>query len=298
PKLLEYREVFKLKSTYIEPLLNYASHNKNSRIFTSFLQSGTATGRLSSKNPNLQNIPVRSELGRKIREGFVSEEGFKLVSLDYSQIELRLLAHFSQDRVMMDAFFDDKDIHYETAKKIFGEDKAKSKRDVAKSINFGLIYGMGARKLGETLKIPQKEAKEYIDSYFASFPTIKTFLGRLEDEILQNGYSQTLLKRRRFFDFHGVAEYMKGAFLREGVNTLFQGSAADIIKLSMNRIDPLTSSKCQMLLQIHDELIFEVEDSETKHFGEELKEIMENIYKLNIPLKCELNIGENWGELK
>jgi len=296
PKILEYRESFKLKSTYIDPLLEYAKKDRENRIYTSFLQSGTATGRLSSKNPNLQNIPVRTELGRKIRQGFVAKKGYKLISLDYSQIELRLLAHFSGDSLLREAFFEGKDIHLETAKRIFGEDVAKERRDIAKTINFGLIYGMGARKLSETLKISQNEAKEYIDSYFASFPTVKGYLASLEDSILRDGYSTTLLGRKRRFDFSGAADYVRLGFLREGVNSVFQGSAADIIKLSMNKID--REFGVDMLLQIHDELIFECKEEEASARGAELKSAMENIYKLEVPLKCGLYIGDNWGELK
>lgn len=296
PKILEYRESFKLKSTYIDPLIEYAKKDRESRIYTSFLQTGTATGRLSSKNPNLQNIPVRTEIGRKIRQGFVAKKGYKLISLDYSQIELRLLAHFSGDALLRGAFFEDKDIHLETAKRIFGEESAKERRDIAKTINFGLIYGMGARKLSETLKISQNEAKEYIDSYFASFPTVKGYLASLEDSISQEGFSTTLLGRKRRFDFSGAADYVRLAFLREGVNSVFQGSAADIIKLSMNKID--REFDIDLLLQIHDELIFECEEERADSTGAELKGVMENIYKLEVPLKCGLYIGDNWGELK
>ena len=156
PKILEYREAFKLHSTYIEPLMDLGKQDDDNKIFTSFLQTGTATGRLSSRNPNLQNIPVRSEAGRAIREGFVASPGYKLVGIDYSQIELRLLAHYSKDPALLEAFREDKDIHLQTAIKIFGEEQAKEKRNVAKSINFGLLYGMGSRKLGEQLGIPAK----------------------------------------------------------------------------------------------------------------------------------------------
>ncbi len=299
PVLLEYRELFKLKSTYIEPLLKLSALNQSHRIYTSFLQTGTATGRLSSKNPNLQNIPVKTELGRRIRRGFVAREGFKLLSLDYSQIELRLLAHFSQDAALLRAFRDDKDIHMETSIKIFGEEEAREKRNIAKSINFGLIYGMGARKLGETLHIPQNTAKSYIESYFRSFPTVKDFIASTEESILKNGYIETLLGRRRYFSFQGAAEYQKAGYLREGVNTLFQGSAADLIKLSMIRIDALLKNhKSKMLLQVHDELIFEISEDELAHLPQELQNIMEIIHPLSVPLVCGASIGDNWGELK
>jgi DNA polymerase-1 len=297
--ILDYRESYKLRSTYIEPLLKLASFDKNQRIYTSFLQTGTATGRLSSKNPNLQNIPVRTELGREIRKAFIAKEGYKLVSFDYSQIELRLLAHFSKDIVLVEAFKEDKDIHLETAMKIFGEENAKEKRAIAKSINFGLLYGMGSRKLADTLGITSKEAKGYIKSYFASFPTVKSYLESIVEFSKEKGFVETLLKRKRYFNYDLANSFLKASFEREAINTLFQGSAADIIKLSMNRLHKdLKQGQNKMLLQIHDELIFEVREEEIEEFCKATKEIMENIYKLEIPLKCSKSIGDNWGELK
>lgn len=297
PKILEYRELFKLFSTYIEPLIEHAKLNASHKIYTSFMQTGTSTGRLSSKNPNLQNIPVKTTQGRRIRQGFIAQENHLLVSLDYSQIELRLLAHFSQDKAMIEAFCNNADIHLETAKKIFGEAKAQEKRAVAKSINFGLIYGMGPKKLSETLKISYQEAKSYIQNYFESFPTVKDFLKAQEDFILENGYSLTLLGRMRKFDFHGIQEYQKAAFLREGINAIFQGSAADIIKLAMVQImqEKLES---KLLLQVHDELIFEAPKHCVENEAEKITEIMENITALRVPLRCSVSIGENWGALK
>ncbi len=299
PKLLEYREVYKLRSTYIKPLLQLSFKNPKSRIHTSFLQTGTATGRLSSKNPNLQNIPVRTEVGRRIREGFVAKEGYKLIGIDYSQIELRLLAHYCEDLALVSAFNSDKDIHLETAIKIFGEDEAKERRNIAKSINFGLLYGMGARKLSQTIGVTPKEAKSYIDSYFASFPTVKNYLESIQKSAKEDGYVKTLLGRKRFFDYENANAFVKASFQRESVNTLFQGSAADLIKLSMNKLQmEMNTNKGKMLLQIHDELIFEVKEEHTQEFAQQAKNIMENIYKLKIPLKCSVSIGNNWGELK
>jgi len=298
-KILEYREVYKLKSTYIEPLIKLSTLNSESKIFTSFIQSGTATGRLSSKNPNLQNIPVRSEMGRKIREGFVSKDGYSLLSVDYSQIELRLLAHFSLDQTLLEAFNNDEDIHLQTAIKIFGVDEAKSKRSVAKTINFGLLYGMGNRKLAEALKISQKEAKEYIDSYFNSFASVKEYMQLVRDRAREDGYVATLLGRKRFFDYSKATAFMASNYDRESVNTLFQGSAADLIKMSMNRLnDTLDKSYANMLLQIHDELIIEVRDDKIDDVAKSVVEIMEHIYKLNVKLKTTVSIGKNWGELK
>ena len=300
PKILEYREAFKLHSTYIEPLLELGEQNSDSKIHTSFLQTGTATGRLSSKNPNLQNIPVRTEAGRQIREAFIAQDGYKLIGIDYSQIELRLLAHYSKDPSLLDAFINDKDIHMQTAIKIFGEEDAQNKRGVAKSINFGLLYGMGARKLGEQLGIPAKEAKEYIDSYFKSFDTVKDFLQSIQDDAMQNGYVKTLTGRKRRFDFESATGMMKATYLRESVNTVFQGSASDLIKLAMNKIDTKykNSEDVRMLLQIHDELIFEVKEDMVDSISEKLIYIMENIFTLEVPLKVSVSIGDNWSELK
>ncbi|QDF28921.1 DNA polymerase I [Halarcobacter anaerophilus] len=300
PLLLDYRESFKLQSTYIEPLLELGLKNEENRIYTSFLQTGTATGRLSSKNPNLQNIPVRSKAGAEIRSAFIPKEGYKLVGIDYSQIELRLLAHYSQDEALVEAFKEGKDIHRQTAVKIFGEELADSKRSIAKSINFGLLYGMGSRKLGDTLGIPAKEAKQYIDAYFENFVSVKEYLKSIENKALENGFVETLLGRRRVFDFDSANAMMKAAFLRESVNTLFQGSAADLIKLAMLEIYKRfkNSSEVKMLLQIHDELIFEVKEEKADKITEEIAEVMENIYKLKVPLKVSKSIGMSWQELK
>jgi len=299
--LLEYREVYKLYSTYIEPLLKLSREDKDSRIHTSFVQTGTATGRLSSKNPNLQNIPARSALGLKIREAFVADEGKKLIGIDYSQIELRLLAHFSQDAVLVDAFKSDKDIHLQTAIALFGEEEAPNKRAVAKTVNFGLLYGMGQKKLSETLGITTKEAKAIIERYFESFPTVKTYFRSIVDNSKENGFIETLLQRRRYFDYENASPMFRAAYDRESVNSVFQGSASDLIKLSMNKIAKVIKDEklnAKMLLQIHDELIFEVDEDEAQMLGSKFQNIMEDIFILNIPLKASMNIGNNWGELK
>ncbi|ABB44522.1 DNA polymerase A [Sulfurimonas denitrificans DSM 1251] len=301
PYLLEYREVYKLYSTYIEPLLKLSQQDKESRIHTSFVQTGTTTGRLSSKNPNLQNIPTRTALGTKIREAFVAPEGKKLIGIDYSQIELRLLAHFTQDRVLVEAFMQDKDIHMQTAIALFGEEDAPLKRNVAKTVNFGLLYGMGQKKLSETLKITTAEAKEIIERYFSSFPSVKSYFRSIVDFSKEAGYVETLLKRRRYFDYESASPMFRAAYEREAVNSIFQGSASDIIKLSMNKIHKLIEDEklnAKMLLQIHDELIFEVDTSEAEILGEKFKNIMQNIMPLNIPLKASMKIGDKWSELK
>lgn len=300
PLILKYREAFKLQSTYIEPLLELGLKDKNSKIYTSFLHTGTATGRLSSKNPNLQNIPVRSEAGAQIRKAFIPQDGYKLVGIDYSQIELRLLAHFSEDEALVDAFNTNKDIHRQTAVKIFGEEQADEKRSIAKSINFGLLYGMGSKKLGDTLGIPAKEAKTYIEAYFENFVNVKDYLKSIEESSVINGYVKTLLNRKRIFDYDSANGMQKAAYLRESVNTLFQGSAADLIKLSMIEIFKKykNNEDIRMLLQIHDELIFEIKESEVEKITEDLVEIMEKVSKLKIPLKVSKSLGASWQDLK
>jgi DNA polymerase I len=299
--ILEYREVHKLYSTYIEPLLKLSKESENSRVHTSFIQTGTATGRLSSKNPNLQNIPVRSDLGVRIRRAFVAPEGKKLIGIDYSQIELRLLAHFSEDEVLVRAFNEDQDIHLATAIVLFGKEEAKSKRNIAKTVNLGLLYGMGQKKLSDTLSISTKEAKEIITKYFENFSSVKNYFASIVEDSKEQGYVETMLRRRRYFDYAKATPMLRAAYERESVNTKFQGSVSDLIKLSMNKIDEVIQEEklaAKMLLQIHDELIFEVDEDVAQQLGMRFKDIMENIYELKIPLKTSLNIGDNWGELK
>ena len=299
--ILQYREMHKLYSTYIEPLLKLAESSEDRRIHTSFVQTGTATGRLSSKNPNLQNIPTRTEMGVRIREAFVAPEGKLLIGIDYSQIELRLLAHFSGDPVLVDAFRHDKDIHRQTAVALFGEAEADAKRPVAKTVNFGLLYGMGQKKLSDTLGIPTKEAKAIIDRYFETFPTVKAYFRSIVESAKERGYVETLLGRRRYFDFEKATPMLKAAYERESVNTVFQGSAADLIKMSMNRIDRLIRDEklpARMLLQIHDELIFEADADAAGAVGARFKAIMEEVARLHIPLKASIHSGTHWGTLK
>ena len=300
-KILTYRENQKMLSTYVNPLLKLAKKDPRSRIYTSFVQTGTATGRLSSKDPNLQNIPVRSALGRSVREAFVAKEGYKLVSIDYSQIELRLLAHFSGDKALMEAFEKGEDIHMTTAVKLFGEAEARAKRNFAKSINFGLLYGMGSRKLSDELGVTTAEAKEIIQNYFATFPTVKNFLEGIQEAVKEQGYVETILGRRRIFDYESANGMQKAAFMRESVNTVFQGSAADLIKLSMLDIDRMIIEEhldASMLLQIHDELIFEIAEEKSSEISQRFVHTMENIFELKVPLECSVSIGESWGELK
>ena len=301
PKILEYREYQKILSTYVEPLLKLSQADENSRIYTSFGQTGTATGRLSSRDPNLQNIPVRSALGRSVREAFVAKEGYKLVSIDYSQIELRLLAHFSQDKALLDAFKNGVDIHLATSTILFGEEDAQKKRNFAKSVNFGLLYGMGPKKLSDEIGISSSEAKDIIANYFASFPTVKNFLEGIQERMKIDGYVETILKRRRIFDYESANGMQKAAYQRESVNTVFQGSAADLMKLSMNEIDSMIREEnldAFMLLQIHDELIFEIKEEKVEEITKRFVHTMENVLELEVPLECSVSIGDSWGELK
>ncbi|GAA9252924.1 DNA polymerase I [Helicobacter pylori] len=298
--ILEYRELNKLFNTYTTPLLRLK--DKDDKIHTTFIQTGTATGRLSSHSPNLQNIPVRSPKGLLIRKGFIaSSKEYCLLGVDYSQIELRLLAHFSQDKDLMDAFLKGRDIHLETSKALFGEELAKEKRSIAKSINFGLVYGMGSKKLSETLNIPLNEAKSYIEAYFKRFPSIKDYLNRMKEEILKTSKAFTLLGRYRVFDFTGANDYVKGNYLREGVNAIFQGSASDLLKLGMLKVSERfkNNPSVRLLLQVHDELIFEIEEKNAPELQQEIQRILnDEVYPLRVPLETSAFMAKRWNELK
>ncbi|WP_187949540.1 DNA polymerase I [Helicobacter pylori] len=298
--ILEYRELNKLFNTYTTPLLRLK--DKDDKIHTTFIQTGTATGRLSSHSPNLQNIPVRSPKGLLIRKGFIaSSKEYCLLGVDYSQIELRLLAHFSQDKDLMEAFLKGRDIHLETSKALFGGDLAKEKRSIAKSINFGLVYGMGSKKLSETLNIPLNEAKSYIEAYFKRFPSIKDYLNGMREEILKTSKAFTLLGRYRVFDFTGANDYVKGNYLREGVNAIFQGSASDLLKLGMLKVSERfkNNPSVRLLLQVHDELIFEIEEKNAPELQQEIQRILnDEVYPLRVPLETSAFIAKRWNELK
>ncbi len=300
PLILEYRELNKLFNTYTTPLLRLK--DKDDKIHTTFIQTGTATGRLSSHSPNLQNIPVRSPKGLLIRKGFIaSSKEYCLLGVDYSQIELRLLAHFSQDKDLMEAFLKGRDIHLETSKALFGGDLAKEKRSIAKSINFGLVYGMGSKKLSETLNIPLNEAKSYIEAYFKRFPSIKDYLNGMKEEILKTSKAFTLLGRYRVFDFTGANDYIKGNYLREGVNAIFQGSASDLLKLGMLKVSERfkNNPSVRLLLQVHDELIFEIEEKNAPELQQEIQRILnDEVYPLRVPLETSAFIAKRWNELK
>jgi len=296
-KILSYRELAKLYFTYCEPLLKLALKDKNSRIYSSFLQTGTATGRLSSKDPNLQNIPAHGQYAKDYKTCFVANEGFSFVSLDYSQIELRMLAHFSEDEKLLEAFKNNEDIHARTAIMIFGESNFQT-RSIAKSINFGLIYGMGYKTLSANLKIPATLAKEYIQKYFENFTSIKSFFEKVKNEARAQGFIKTLSGRKRYFDFDNAKAVQIAMYERESINSILQGSAADIIKLAMLEISKDLNEEKRLILQIHDELIFEVRDNLCENFVKRASDIMENIVKLKVSLKTSSSIAKNWGGLK
>jgi DNA polymerase-1 len=303
--LLEYRTYTKLKTTYVDALPQIVN-KKSGRIHTSFNQTVTTTGRLSSSDPNLQNIPIRDELGRRIRGAFVAEDGFTLVSADYSQIELRLFAHLSKDNAMQKAFGEGADIHSITASVILGKpiaDITQDDRRLAKTINYGISYGMGPFKLSRDLGITMDEARNFIDNYFSKFPGMRQFMQEVIESACQNGEVRTMFGRRRPVPellgkkFRGLTSLNHAE--RFSINTVVQGSAADIMKLAMIEIHktlPDNFSSARMILQIHDELLFEVPDNETDKFTAFVRDKMENVVKLDVKLIVDTGMGKNWSE--
>jgi DNA polymerase I len=301
--ILDYRQIAKLKSTYVDSLPKLIDP-RTGRIHTSFNQTVAATGRLSSTEPNLQNIPVRTELGRKIRSAFVPEENHLLLSADYSQIELRLLAHFSKDPVLMEAFQRGEDIHARTAQEIFGVPRlmqTEEHRRQAKAINFGIVYGLSAFGLARQLGISNSEAKNYIDAYFARYRGVKQFIDRTIAETRESGEVRTLFGRlRRIPDINSKNPNLRGFSERTAVNTPLQGTAADLIKLAMIQLDrKLAAEKAQakMILQVHDELVFEVPEGDLAALRKLVKQEMEHVYRLQVPLIVEISVGQNWRDL-
>jgi DNA polymerase-1 len=302
-KILDYRTLTKLKSTYIDALptlINPAT----GRIHTSLNQTVTATGRLSSSEPNLQNIPIRSEVGREIRRAFIpSAKNKVLMSADYSQIELRILAHLSGDEVLCSAFRDGTDIHDQTSAKIFGvpiEDVTGDMRRKAKVANYGILYGISASKLAADIGIKQEEAQHFIGHYFEVFPRIKEYIDSTLEEARRNGYVATIMKRRRYIpDIKSANIGVRRFAERTAINTPIQGSAADLIKLAMieidKRIDQL-GCDCIMILQVHDELIFETRSNEAATIAPIIKEMMETAYPMNVPIVTDVRVGQNWLE--
>ena len=300
-KILEWRSLTKLISTYVDALPKYINP-VTGRIHTHFNQGITATGRLSSTNPNLQNIPIRTPWGREIRKAFVAEEGHKLLSADYSQIELRLIASFSRDPEMLKAFAQDEDIHRATAAKVFGiplEEVTKEQRSHAKSVNYGIIYGLSAHGLSQQTGLSRTESKKLIDTYFDTYPTLKDYIKQQVDKAREQGYVETIFKRRRYLkDIHSRNAVVRSAAERNAVNAPLQGSAADIIKKAMINIHKKLSGKYQtrMLLQVHDELVFEVPEPELEAVSQLIKSEMENVVELPVPLIVDIGVGDNWYE--
>jgi len=301
--VIEFRHLAKLKSNYVDalPLLV----DRESRVHTTFNAAATATGRLSSVNPNLQNIPIRTELGREIRAAFVAAPGFRLLSADYSQIELRLMAHFSQDPLLVDAYQHDRDIHTLTASEVFGvpaEGMDKHVRARAKAVNFGIVYGISAFGLSAQLGIPQAEAKVYIERYFERYQGVRGFIDKTIEETRKTGSVRTLFGRMRPIpDIESRNANQRGFAERTAVNTPLQGTAADLIKLAMIVIDrKLIEEKLRtrMVLQVHDELLFEVPADETQVVTSMVKEAMENVVQLHVPIVADLAFGDNWRDVK
>ncbi len=301
-KIEEYREIFKLKTTYLDPLPELT--DEKSRIHTTFNQAVTATGRLSSSEPNLQNIPIRTDLGQLIRTAFEAERGFRLVSADYSQIELRIAAHLSGDVKMITTFLEGEDIHTATAARINKIDLNKvtdKMRRAAKALNFGIIYGMSTFGFSQAAGVEQEEAKEFIRKYFENYSQVAQFLEEVKAFTREHGYVETELGRRRYIPEINSSNFqLRSQAERMAINMPIQGLAADIIKLAMIKTDDLIRKKyfkAKMVLQIHDELLFEVSERDEEKFAVELKSTMENVYELSVPLIVEVKTGDNWGEI-
>jgi DNA polymerase I len=300
-KIEEYRELFKLKTTYLDTLPNMT--DKNSRLHTTFNQAVTTTGRLSSSDPNLQNIPIRTELGQVIRTAFEAKVGHRLVSADYSQIELRIAAHLSGDVRMITTFLSGEDIHTATAarvNKIDLEKVTKKMRSAAKALNFGIIYGMSTFGFAQSAGVDHEEAREFIRKYFANYPQVAQFLDEVKISAREKGFVETEMGRRRYIpEINSTNAMLRNQADRMAVNMPIQGLAADIIKLAMIAADSLIREKypdVKMVLQIHDELLFEVPEKQAEKFAKDIKAEMESVYKLSVPLIADVKIGDNWGE--
>ena len=303
PLIIEYRQTMKLKSTYVDGLK--ATIKEDSRIHTTFMQTVTSTGRLSSVEPNLQNIPIRLELGSKIRTFFTAPQNKKIVDADYSQIELRVLSHISKDKVMQQAFIDGIDVHKVTASQVFGvnvEDVTKQMRSKAKAVNFGIVYGISEFGLAKNVGTSWKEAKEYINTYFEKYKGIHEFMQNIVKEAKENGYVTTLFNRRRYIpELKNKNKNIVQFGERVAMNTPIQGSAADIIKIAMNKLYKVLKEnnlKSKLVMQVHDELIVETYDDEIEKVKSLMKEAMENVVKLDIPLDVDLNVGNSWYDAK
>jgi DNA polymerase-1 len=303
--ILEYRELSKLKSTYLDALPTQINP-QTGRVHTSYNQTGSVTGRLASSDPNLQNIPIRTDIGRQVRQAFIAAPGNVLLSVDYSQVELRIVAHMAQDKAMLDAFRADEDIHAATAAAIYGIELAqvnKEQRRHAKAINFGLIYGMSPFGLTRTTDLTLAEAEEFVKAYFRQFPGIQSYLANIKNQAAEIGYVETLLGRRRYFPGLKTQsnQNIRGREEREAINAPIQGTAADILKIAMLKIPSAllhAGLSASMLLQVHDELVFECPVKELTEVASLVQHEMENAFIISIPLKTEARFGKNWGELQ
>lgn len=303
PMILEYRQLRKLKSTYVDPLPTLCD-KIDGRIHTNFMQTVTATGRLSSNNPNLQNIPVRTAKGREIRRAFVARSAdFQLMAVDYSQIELRIIAALAEDQNMIEAFKNGHDIHAATAAKVFHttiSEVTREQRSAAKAVNFGIIYGQSAFGLAQNLQISRTEAKQIIDAYFEQYPSIRSYMDKVIAQAREHGYVETIMKRRRYLpDIHSANAVVRGFAERNAINAPIQGSAADIIKMAMVAVHEAMSKanlKSKMILQVHDELVFDVHHDEKEQLQKLVKEAMESAVQLTVPMEVEMKLAPNWLE--
>jgi len=301
-EILTYRTLAKLKSTYVDAL-PLMINPRTGRLHTSLNQTVTATGRLSSSEPNLQNIPIRTDVGREIRGAFIAEEGASLLSADYSQVELRVLAHMSGDPALIRTFLENEDVHTRTASEIFGlspDEITPEMRRKAKAVNFGIIYGISAFGLAQDIGVSNAEAKRYIDSYFARYPKVREFIDRTIEDTKTKGYVTTLLGRRRFIpELASSTAAVRNFGERTAVNTPIQGTAADLIKLAMIHIQARIKReelRSRMILQVHDELVFEVPDREIETMKTLVRGEMEGVLTLSVPIKVDMGVGKNWDE--
>jgi len=303
-KLIEYRELAKLKNTYVDALPPLVDPN-DGRVHTTYEQTATTTGRLSSTNPNLQNIPVRTELGRKTRRAFVAEEGCVLLSIDYSQIELRVMAHLSEDPILVEVFDQGDDIHTATAARIFdlpSEQLETRHRSVAKMVNYGLSYGMGAPGLAERLNVPVAEAQTFIDAYLEQFGEVSKFLDEIVTQAYADGFTTTMFGRRRYLPELGSGNpRVRAIGERQALNAPIQGSAADIMKLAMINVDralQAQGSSARMILTVHDELVFEVPEGDRAEAAELIATEMSSVAEMKVPLVVDVSYGISWADAK
>ncbi|HAX62114.1 MAG TPA: hypothetical protein DCX95_06155 [Elusimicrobia bacterium] len=305
PKIiLEYREISKLKSTFIDALISKINP-RTKRLHTQFNQTVTSTGRLSSSEPNLQNIPIKTELGRKIRRGFIPEDNFIFASFDYSQIDLRVLAHITKDKALRAAFIEGADIHTATAAEVFGlkkEEITNEMRKRAKGINFGIVYGQQSWGLSQQLGITPEEAQNYINQYFEKYSGVKNWITQTTKTAKETGYVTTLTGRIRYLpEINSPNAQIRAFAERTAINTPIQGTSADIIKIAMININKrckMQDARCRMLIQVHDDLLFEIKKDEIDKHVPMLKSEMENAMKLDIPVVVDVKIGKNWADME